>query len=78
MELRLGKNPLKILDENPARFFEVYRDIFGEVSLSILMKLISELLRSEYGIKANEFEVYDLLVKRKLGSVGVKNSEITK
>ncbi len=76
MELRLGKNPLKILDENPARFFEVYRDIFGEVSLSLLMKLISEVLRSEYGIKVNEFEVYELLIKRKMKAIETGNSEI--
>lgn len=76
MELRLGKNPLKILDENPTRFFKVYRDIFGEVSLNILMKLISDVLKSEYGVKVNEFEVYDLLVNKKLESIKIGNSEI--
>ncbi len=40
------------------------------------MKLISDVLKSEYGVKVNEFEVYDLLVNKKLESIKIGNSEI--
>jgi len=66
LENALKEDPIKVLEEDPARFFSAYEEVFGSFSLKVFSSKLVADLEKTLRIHVDPHDMYVLLHNNKL------------